>query len=234
MTFAPAPETVPVVVTSDLAAALGLEVGGRFGHHPRPLGEAAPGDLHHRHRPGDPRHGLRLPPPSSPSGPATLVLLAQTGSAGDPPPSCGRPATAHAPQVVAALPLAAVRDAADTGTFTEALVLALVDRGRGDRAPRRGGPLRSRDGPRPAAGDGCLRPPRARHARGAPSASRAGELIAVAAGALAAGALLGVLLALFAVPALTRVAVVGVPEALSGGSGPAPVPLALTVVLARA
>jgi hypothetical protein len=125
-----------------------------------------------------------------------------------------------------------VRDAANTGTFTEALVLpwwiavvatgllagvALFAAAMG-LAQQRGTDVF------------VLR------ALGVParrqSASRAGELTAVAIGALVAGAVLGVPLALFAVPALTRVAVVGVPEVVAGAIGFGAVPLALTVVLA--
>lgn len=229
MTFAAAPGSVPVVVTTDLAAALGLEAGGRFDVTLDRSGKPLPVTITDivRAIPGTTSASAALVP----SGLATLVLLAQTGGAVTPTELWASGDGARA-AVVAALPSAAVRDAANTGTFTEALVLpwwiAVVATGllagvalfaaAIGLAQQRGTDVF------------VLR------ALGVParrqSASRAGELIAVAIGALVAGAVLGVPLALFAVPALTRVAVVGVPEVVAGAIGFGAVPLALTVVLA--
>lgn len=231
MTFAPAPESVPVVVTDALAQTLGLAEDGTFEIALDRSGRRIPARIADvvRAIPGTAAASAALVPADT----TTLALVATAGTAVS-PTELWASGDGAADAVAEALPAAAVRDAAHTGTFTRALVLpwwiavaatgllagvALFAAAMG-LAQQRGTDvfvLRALG-----------------LTAGRQSTSRTGELVAVAVGALAAGAVLGIPLALAAIPALTRVAVVDVPDILSAAVSPGILPLGLLLGLVGA
>lgn len=231
LAFSELPGAVPVVVTTALAHALALEEGGTFEIALDRTGRRIPARIADivRAVPGTSRGAAALVPLDQ----ATIAMLAASGSA-VPPTEVWATGPGARSAVAQALPGSAVTAAGDAGAFTRALVtpwwaaavatallagVALTAAALGMAQQR-------------AVDVFVLRAhgwTAARQAR-----SRTGELLTVAVGAVIAGAALGFGLSALAVPALTRAAVAGVPDALAGDVVPGILPLVVAALIALA